>query len=1119
MKMVRHFGILAMLIGLGNACSDADVTKEPLPQLDMAGDGPDETDQGHNSDPGCEDECQEGVMVCDGGGSFRVCGQFDSDSCVEFSEPISCPSGHACEVDRCVPPCVDECVGGTTICLDENTVGTCGNFDADVCLEAGGPVACGTNERCEQGACVDASAACTDECATGETVCSGDSVRSCGQYDSDPCLDLGPAQPCALGESCNAGACSLACVNTCSNEGATECSGNGVRTCERSGSGCLSWTSVAPCAASESCSNGTCSDTCEDECPVSGESICSPDGTAVSTCGQFDADTCLDRSTPVPCPTGQACQGGSCVATCTDECGQGATRCVGNALETCGNFDADPCLEWGGAVTCPNGANCSNNTCELACTDECTTMGAVECSGNGFRTCGQFDLDSCLEWSSVTNCQSFEVCSTGTCVLGPTPAQVLINEVVYDAVGSDTAAGNNLFVELKGPPNQSLEGYIVIGVNGADNADYNTISLSGRSIAADGFFLIAHPNGDPTLVALADMTSTAVDYQNGPDSIQVRWRGRVVDALAYGNFGSNHFFAGEGTAAPSTPPGQSLSRDALSTDTDDNSVDFTLQPLPTPRGTPSGCTDLCTMGQTRCSGGQLQTCGNFDADPCLEWSTPTDCPGGGTCANGICSAACTDECTAGQTRCDGTLVQTCGDYDADPCLEWGTSMSCGSGSQCANGSCTQQCPAGTHLCSGTCVSNFSVDSCGTSCTPCVPPANSTATCNGTSCGFSCDDGYEQCTSSCAEMTGTTTLKEHPPGPWGFFLSTYEDMTWGFDSMERLHYAWMVKRTVSSQFNIEVHIGRVGGTDNVVRTFTNVGTYPRLGIAMTHDIGSDLCFVYWVNGHVYESCNSTWTPTLVGTTFDYAISVASSGRGQVHVVDATPTAIRYKSPSGAFSNIETYAFANTPRVLETALTLDSNGNPHVLYIMQISGQNYVKYARWTGTAWNVSTVENITQQNNGPGSYEGSLAILAAPGNQIHLAWTRRWVQTAGFSIDREDVRHAVATGSTISGAVNVVQGYAMTGAFVDSAYNTNLVQLALDADGEVMLGYAYVSTNTSTDSRETWLARHNSGTGIFSTARFSGLQRPRTLGRLGIDNHDRPSMLHESWLRYRSYCP
>jgi hypothetical protein len=46
---------------------------------------------------------------------------------------------------------------------------------------------------------------------------------------------------------------------------------------------------------------------------------------------------------------------------CSDECVSGRSRCNGNYRETCGNYDADPCLEWGGSVYCP--AGCSDGQC------------------------------------------------------------------------------------------------------------------------------------------------------------------------------------------------------------------------------------------------------------------------------------------------------------------------------------------------------------------------------------------------------------------------------------------------------------------------------------------------------------------------------------------------------------------------------------------------------------------------------------------------------------------------------------------------------------------------------------------------------------------------------------
>jgi hypothetical protein len=48
------------------------------------------------------------------------------------------------------------------------------------------------------------------------------------------------------------------------------------------------------------------------------------------------------------------------------------------------------------------------------------------------------------------------------------------------------------------------------------------------------------------------------------------------------------------------------------------------------------------------------------------------------------------------------------------------------------------CGANQHNCGGTCVSNMATTSCGaTRCDPCAAPAGGTATCDGTTCGFSC----------------------------------------------------------------------------------------------------------------------------------------------------------------------------------------------------------------------------------------------------------------------------------------------------------------------------------------------------------------------------------------------
>ncbi|MFH1810296.1 MAG: right-handed parallel beta-helix repeat-containing protein [Pseudomonadota bacterium] len=675
-------------------------------------------------EPSCEDECSEGSQVCDTAvDGYRICGQYDLDDCLELSPTVACAPAFSCTAGVCVPDCRDECPVSGTLCQDENTVLACGNFDTDACLDLGGAVACGTGKKCEAGQCVDTASTCSDECADGETTCFGDAVRTCGAFDSDSCRDFSMPVTCGQGLVCQGGACTSFCEDECSSAGVNECVGNGVRSCGNyDADGCLEWGPITGCQAPQFCTAGVCSVTCTHECDSVGQALCVTGGVAM--CGEFDGDPCRDLSTPTPCPAGYACgSGGLCSATCTNDCALGTPpRCGtdGFSLETCGNFDGDVCSEWGGAITCPGGATCTGGSCDTPCTDDCTPSGLTECiSGdNATQTCGQYDLDSCYEWAARSACEAWQVCSTDQCVLGVTPATILINEVLYDATGTDNAAGTLVFVELWGPASQSLDGYELVGVNGNGGVDYNRIALTGEVTGTDGYFVIAHPQAAASLLALADITKNEVDYQNGPDAIQLRWRGRLVDAVGYGVFGSGDVFAGEGTAAQAAPPsgaGKSLTRSASHADTDVNSADFSVALAPSPRANPPDCLDECpTLNATRCSSSQVQTCrADVDADSCLEWTAAANCPiSGESCVGTTCQApVCSDECpTLNATECVGLQIRTCRtDVDSDSCREWTAAGNCPVGGQTCN-SLTDQCE--TPTCSNDCNPGTDLPQCG-----------------------------------------------------------------------------------------------------------------------------------------------------------------------------------------------------------------------------------------------------------------------------------------------------------------------------------------------------------------------------------------------------------------------
>jgi hypothetical protein len=158
-------------------------------------------------------------------------------------------------------------------------------------------------------------------------------------------------------------------------------------------------------------------------------------------------------------------------------------------------------------------------------------------------------------------------------MIGSTSASPVIYEVYYDQTGED---GTEVFTELYNPgPTVDLTGWSLLGVNGLNGEIYRSVSLTGMISVQNQLLLIACPGSS---IANADLYAD-VDWQNGPDAVQLRdQNGVVIDAVQYGSATAN---AGEGTPALDVSPGKSLSRDIFAADSDDNLSDFSVS-VPSP---------------------------------------------------------------------------------------------------------------------------------------------------------------------------------------------------------------------------------------------------------------------------------------------------------------------------------------------------------------------------------------------------------------------------------------------------------------------------------------------------------------------------------------------------------
>lgn len=159
----------------------------------------------------------------------------------------------------------------------------------------------------------------------------------------------------------------------------------------------------------------------------------------------------------------------------------------------------------------------------------------------------------------------------------PVQANILISELYYDAVGADAGL---VFIELYGEPGMVLDNFYLEAINGNGGGSYLTVPLSGV-IPADGIFVIGDDSGDGTTQVLNVDLIADIDLQNGPDSLLLRDASMIWDAVGYGDFSAADFF-GETLAAIDVAAGQSLVRDDFMTDTQNNSLDFSISLVPSP---------------------------------------------------------------------------------------------------------------------------------------------------------------------------------------------------------------------------------------------------------------------------------------------------------------------------------------------------------------------------------------------------------------------------------------------------------------------------------------------------------------------------------------------------------
>jgi hypothetical protein len=272
----------------------------------------------------------------------------------------------------------------------------------------------------------------------------------------------------------------------------------------------------------------------------------------------------------------------------------------------------------------------------------------------------------------------------------------------------------------------------------------------------------------------------------------------------------------------------------------------------------------------------------------------------------------------------------------------------------------------------------------------------------------------------AHWTGTGWGLDSPY--WTVDASTVTDCSLALDSQGRPHVCYITPGVVGHELQYAWLTNT--GWDHSLSTFDPDSGYPN-SCSLALDSQDNPHVGFATSGgpftvHYYYRVGSAWGDEVVDDVPGGSVSIALDSQGNPHISYATAEvgtgSLHYASRMGGVWGTETVDPAD---VSDCSLALDSQNRPHISYHVGIGGfsdsadiivdhttttTGILKYAYWTGTAWDIQTVDQETATITGtsiPIPVADSTFFILGPGKWCSLA------------LDSDDLPH-ISYGNLIS---------------------------------------------------------------------------------------------------------